>query len=110
MATPQPSQTMATNKSANAMMKIGTNELEKPDMNSEENQVALQRTVSSIPPNYPGPAKLIVIMASLYISIFLIALDRTIIGVAVPKITDQFHSTADIGWYGSVSLNPLLCP
>src|ERR1700760_2172781 len=68
---------------------------------AENNDVALQRTVSSIPPNYPGPAKLAAIMASLYISIFLIALDRTIIGVAVPKITDQFHSINDIGWYGS---------
>ncbi|KAF2663635.1 MFS general substrate transporter [Microthyrium microscopicum] len=50
---------------------------------------------------YPTGGKLAVILASLYISIFLIALDRTIIGVAVPKITDEFHSTDDIGWYGS---------
>jgi hypothetical protein len=48
--------------------------------------------------NYPSPAKLAVIMSSLYISIFLIALDRTIIGVAVPRITDEFHSLDDIGW------------
>jgi hypothetical protein len=47
---------------------------------------------------YPGPAKLAVIMASLYISIFLIALDRTIIGVAIPRLTDEFHSIDDIGW------------
>jgi hypothetical protein len=47
---------------------------------------------------YPGPAKLAVIMASLYISIFLIALDRTIIGVAIPRLTDEFHSINDIGW------------
>jgi hypothetical protein len=101
MAT-QPSQTMASDEAANAMMKIGTNDPEKPYAGSEENQVELQRTVSSMAPNYPSTAKLAVIMASLYISIFLIALDRTIIGVAVPKITDQFHSTSDIGWYGSV--------
>jgi hypothetical protein len=47
---------------------------------------------------YPGPAKLAVIMASLYISIFLIALDRTIIGVAIPRLTDDFRSLDDIGW------------
>jgi hypothetical protein len=47
---------------------------------------------------YPGPAKLAVIMASLYISIFLIALDRTIIGVAIPRLTDDFKSIDDIGW------------
>ncbi|KAF1960066.1 major facilitator superfamily transporter [Byssothecium circinans] len=40
-------------------------------------------------------------MLSLYISIFLIALDRTIIGPAIPAITNQFHSLDDVGWYGS---------
>ncbi|KAF2642481.1 major facilitator superfamily transporter [Massarina eburnea CBS 473.64] len=40
-------------------------------------------------------------MFSLYISIFLIALDRTIIGPAIPAITNQFHSLDDVGWYGS---------
>lgn len=36
--------------------------------------------------HYPGPAKLTVIMLALYISVFLIALDRTIIGVAIPEV------------------------
>ncbi|KAF2690588.1 major facilitator superfamily transporter [Lentithecium fluviatile CBS 122367] len=40
-------------------------------------------------------------MFSLYISIFLVALDRTIIGPAIPAITNQFHSLSDVGWYGS---------
>lgn len=40
-------------------------------------------------------------MFSLYISIFLVALDRTIIGPAIPAITNQFHSLDDVGWYGS---------
>jgi len=48
--------------------------------------------------NYPGAGKLTVIMLSLYISVFLMALDRTIVGVAVPHITDEFHSIRDIGW------------
>ncbi|KAF2272736.1 MFS general substrate transporter, partial [Westerdykella ornata] len=52
-------------------------------------------------PVYPPPAKLAVILASLYISIFLIALDRTIIGPAIPEITNKFNSISDIGWYGS---------
>jgi hypothetical protein len=52
-------------------------------------------------PTYPSPAKTAIIMLSLYISIFLVALDRTIIGPAIPEITNQFHSTSDIGWYGS---------
>jgi MFS family permease len=52
-------------------------------------------------PEYPSPIKTALIMLSLYISIFLVALDRTIIGPAIPQITNQFHSTSDIGWYGS---------
>jgi hypothetical protein len=53
------------------------------------------------PPTYPSGAKAAVIMVSLYISIFLVALDRTIIGPAIPAITNQFNSIGDIGWYGS---------
>jgi MFS family permease len=31
--------------------------------------------------------------------IFLIL--QTIVATAIPKITDQFHSVSEIGWYGS---------
>src|SRR3569833_934003 len=41
------------------------------------------------------------ILISLYIPIFLVALDRTNIGPAIPAITNQFMSIVDIGWYGS---------
>jgi MFS family permease len=54
-----------------------------------------------VAPTYPSPAKTALIMFSLYISIFLVALDRTIIGPAIPAITNQFHSLPDVGWYGS---------
>jgi len=37
------------------------------------------------------------IMTGLYLSNFLVALDRTIIATAIPRITDEFHSIADIG-------------
>ncbi|KAH6639818.1 major facilitator superfamily transporter [Boeremia exigua] len=40
-------------------------------------------------------------MISLYVSIFLVALDRTILGPAIPSITNQFNSITDIGWYSS---------
>jgi hypothetical protein len=41
---------------------------------------------------YPSKAKTAVIMICLYISMFLVALDRTIIATAIPRITDEFHS------------------
>ncbi|KAJ7743256.1 DHA14-like major facilitator [Mycena maculata] len=33
------------------------------------------------------------------LTMFIIALDNTIITMAIPKITDQFHSLDDISWY-----------
>ncbi|KAI1469961.1 MFS general substrate transporter [Daldinia caldariorum] len=41
------------------------------------------------------------VMFSIYIALFLVALDRTIIGTAIPAITQDFNSLGDIGWYGS---------
>ncbi|KAI1634975.1 major facilitator superfamily domain-containing protein [Biscogniauxia mediterranea] len=41
------------------------------------------------------------IIVSIFLALFLVALDRTIIGTATPQITQEFHSLGDIGWYGS---------
>lgn len=51
--------------------------------------------------SYPRGFNLAVIIASLAISVFLCALDETIIATAIPHITDEFHSIGDVGWYGS---------
>jgi len=48
---------------------------------------------------YPHGLKLAVILAALCLSVFLVALDQTIIATAIPKITDHFDSIKDIGWY-----------
>ncbi|KAI1607883.1 DNA repair protein RAD50 [Exophiala viscosa] len=53
---------------------------------------------------YPPTSKVIAIISGLYMTAFLISLDRFVIGVAVPRITDQFHSLGDVGWYGSAYL------
>ncbi len=47
-------------------------------------------------PEYPGALKLTLTMLALCISIFLVALDQTIIAPALGAITSQFHSTKDI--------------
>ena len=52
-------------------------------------------------PIYPSLAKTVLIMISLYVSIFLVALDRTILGPAIPSITNQFNSLKHVGWYAS---------
>ncbi|RDW73937.1 putative DHA14-like major facilitator ABC transporter [Coleophoma crateriformis] len=53
---------------------------------------------------YPTGMKLGLISLALCLSVFLMALDNTIIATAIPKITDQFHSLNDVGWYGSAYL------
>ncbi|KAH8599939.1 MFS multidrug transporter-like protein [Bisporella sp. PMI_857] len=54
--------------------------------------------------DYPHGTKLVVLMLGLCLAIFLVALDNTILATAIPKITDQFNSITDIGWYGSAYL------
>ncbi|KAF2258931.1 MFS gliotoxin efflux transporter glia [Lojkania enalia] len=54
-----------------------------------------------IPATYPSGTKLVLVTIGLVLSIFLSALDSTIIATAIPKITDEFGSIANIAWYGS---------
>lgn len=55
-------------------------------------------------PEYPTGLRLGLLTFALAISVFLVALDNTIIATAIPKITDHFNSLADVGWYGSAYL------
>ncbi|KAK3990910.1 putative efflux system protein [Cladorrhinum sp. PSN332] len=53
---------------------------------------------------YPAGMKLALIVLALCLSVFVMALDNSIISTAIPKITDQFQSLPDVGWYGSAYL------
>ncbi|KAI9687198.1 MAG: hypothetical protein M1820_010502 [Bogoriella megaspora] len=53
---------------------------------------------------YPSKAKLTIITIALCLAVFLMALDNAIIATAIPRITEQFHSLTDVGWYGSAYL------
>ena len=59
---------------------------------------------------YPKGYELFLITLALCLSVFLIALDNSIIATAIPKITDQFQSIPDIGWYGSGMSSPMRAP
>ena len=52
-------------------------------------------------PEYPQAFKLAAIVIALVLSIFLVSLDMTIVATAIPRITDEFHSLDQVGWYGS---------
>jgi hypothetical protein len=44
-----------------------------------------------------------------FLALFLVALDRTILATAVPRISDEFHALGDIGWYGSSYMLTTAC-
>lgn len=50
---------------------------------------------------YPEGVPFALLCLALCLSVFLMALDTTIIATAIPKITDEFQSLTDVGWYGS---------
>ncbi|KAK8122054.1 hypothetical protein PG984_010724 [Apiospora sp. TS-2023a] len=62
-------------------------------------QDALDKTQSSN--NEIQGLSLGLLITGLSLVVFLISIDRTIITTAIPYITAEFHSTPDIGWYGS---------
>lgn len=61
-----------------------------------------------------SPLRFTLIMSVVLLNLFLVSLDRTILGTAIPAITDEFHSVNDIAWYGAgymltnASLQPAL--
>ncbi|KAF3769428.1 MFS general substrate transporter [Cryphonectria parasitica EP155] len=48
--------------------------------------------------------RLFLVMSSLTLAVFLMLLDASIVATATPKITGDFHSLNDIGWYGTAYL------
>ncbi|KAL7274281.1 hypothetical protein RUND412_002827 [Rhizina undulata] len=53
---------------------------------------------------YPSTTKVTFITIGLCLATLLVALDNTIVATAIPVITSQFESLADVGWYGSAYL------
>ncbi|RYP74941.1 hypothetical protein DL771_002725 [Monosporascus sp. 5C6A] len=51
--------------------------------------------------HYPSGLKRAIIVIGVLFGVFVFALDISIIATAIPKITSEFNSLADVGWYGS---------
>ncbi|KAK4694725.1 hypothetical protein P7C71_g2904, partial [Lecanoromycetidae sp. Uapishka_2] len=79
-------------------------EAQKPEIPQEtrtggdQGMEALSRIATA---DYPNALKLTFIVVALVLSIFLVSLDMTIVATAIPRITDEFHSLDQVGWYGS---------
>ncbi|KAL9025801.1 MAG: hypothetical protein Q9196_005437 [Gyalolechia fulgens] len=68
---------------------------------SKDKEIEAQSPIDQNDVDYPKGIRLFGIVVALIISIFLVALDMTIVATAIPRITDQFHSIDEVGWYGS---------
>ncbi|KAL4882172.1 major facilitator superfamily domain-containing protein [Aspergillus karnatakaensis] len=71
------------------------------DIEKNDIEKAPKEEVAAAETEYPPLRNVIAILLGLYLSVFLVALDQTIISVAIPEITNQFKSIEDIAWYGS---------
>lgn len=72
--------------------------------NTSELTKAQTTTSTKTNPEYPTGARLALVLSSVYISLFLVSLDRLIVTTAIPAITNEFDSLPDVGWYGAAYL------
>ncbi|ODM14390.1 hypothetical protein SI65_10225 [Aspergillus cristatus] len=72
----------------------------------EELEPVLRREDTEDEHEYPTLWKLALITTGICLCVFCMALDNTIMATAIPKITSQFNSLDDVGWYGSAYLLP----
>ncbi|KAI1106159.1 MFS general substrate transporter [Jackrogersella minutella] len=79
-----------------------TFEPEKKEESDEQSQQTSTTEVEKADDNqFLQGIPLLSLTIGLSLVVFLISIDRTIITTAIPFITSEFKSTADIGWYGS---------
>ncbi|KAJ6079513.1 hypothetical protein N7467_009266 [Penicillium canescens] len=76
--------------------------LDQPDNASIANEKPSE--VKEDDSQFPTGIRLAVIIVSILFAMFLVALDRTIIATAVPRIANQFNALDDISWYASAYL------
>ncbi|KAK0506868.1 hypothetical protein JMJ35_010722 [Cladonia borealis] len=50
---------------------------------------------------YPSGARLLIVTVGMMAVILMVALDNYILATAIPRITTQFKSLGDVGWYAS---------
>lgn len=73
------------------------------DSTSNNGQSAdpIDKSPATDEPEYPHGVRLVVLVAAVMLTVFLTSLDQTIVGTAIPKITDEFHGLSQVSWYGS---------
>lgn len=73
----------------------------KPKANSSEKDESTAKEEQEDESQYPSGIRLGLVILALCLAVFLLSLDNSIIATAIPRITDEFNSLGDVGWYGS---------
>jgi len=90
---------MVTQENSKVQDKLGTS-------NDEELEARKTTVEDEEEGSYPPTKVVIPAMLALALAFFVIALDRTILGTAIPSITSEFKSFDDIAWYEAAFLLP----
>ncbi|KAK4184507.1 major facilitator superfamily domain-containing protein [Podospora australis] len=69
------------------------------NLNGDSAQNAFNKEENSL--HHPSSLQLTLIIIALCLAVFCQALDTSILATAIPRITDEFSSLGDVGWYGS---------
>ncbi|MCJ1380208.1 hypothetical protein MMC17_003311 [Xylographa soralifera] len=101
MATRRPMTPQSANSAAEDPVDLG-----KTQAGENSHDVVVKRDLSKSDDIYAeqSSTRVVLLLISVFMSMFLVALDRTIISTAIPQITDEFNSLPDVGWYGSAYL------
>ena len=81
----------------------GQCEPDVPAQNQSKDIVEPER-VTAVSNQYSSGWMLAVSIASLWLGCLLVAIDNTVIAVAVPRISTVFNALNDVGWFGSAYL------
>ncbi len=72
--------------------------LSRQKLNPSIEQLESENGASQIKEEYPTGKLLIPILLAIIGTVFVVALDMTIVGTAIPKITDEFKGLNDVSW------------
>ncbi|KAL4881202.1 MFS general substrate transporter [Aspergillus karnatakaensis] len=68
---------------------------------AEKDAIETEAEAAEADAEYPQGISLALIVLAVVLAIFLISLDQTILGTAIPKITDEFGGLDKVSWFGS---------
>lgn len=74
---------------------------------TQDDGIVVRERIAGAANQYPNKGILLSILLCLVLGTLLVAIDTTIISVAIPQISTDFKALHDVGWYGSVYLMTL---